>query len=240
MRIEVAQEVFEAYPDYRRYVLVARGVDNAGDAPELEALLRLEESRVREADELENYKEHPRIAVWRSVFADMGLNANRYPPSIANLVKRTRGGKDLPFINRLVAILNVISLRYVIPCGGDSLTVVEGDVRLGRAKGDETYAPLGKPEAVENPSPGEIILVDTGSGSVFCRGWCWKNGDPSKITPETDFVAINVDCMRSSMSAEEHVQAVRELAELVVKHCGGTVDIHLLEPEKNGFEVEGA
>lgn len=240
MRIEVAPEVFEAYPDYRRYVLVARGVDNNGESPELESLLRMEETRVREASELEDYKAYPRIAVWRSVFADMGLNANKYPPSIANLVKRTRAGKDLPFISKLVAIFNVISLRHIIPCGGDSLSVVEGDVRLGRAKGNETYAPLGRPEAVENPEPGEIVLMDTGNGSVFCRGWCWKNGDPSKIMPETDFVAINVDCMRSSMSAAEHTRAAHELAELVVKHCGGVVDIHLLEPGKNGFDVEGA
>lgn len=240
MRIEVAPEVFEAYPDYRRYVLVARGVDNAGEAPELEALLRAEETRVRESAKLENFKEYPRIAVWRSVFADMGLNANKYPPSIANLVKRTRAGKDLPFISRLVAIFNVISLRYVIPCGGDDLAVVEGNVRLGRASGGETYAPLGKPEALENPSPGEIVLMDTGNGSVFCRGWCWKNGDPSKITADTDFVAINVDSMRSTMTPEEHEKAARELAELVETHCGGTVGIHLLEPGSNGFDVEGA
>ena len=240
MRIEVAPEVFQAYPDYRRYVLVARDVDNSGDAPELEALLRAEEGRVRAAADLEDYREHPRIAVWRSVFADMGLNANKYPPSIANLIKRTRAGKDLPFISKLVAIFNVISLRYVIPCGGDSLSVVEGDVRLGRAEGTESYAPLGKPEAVENPEKGEIVLMDTGSGSVFCRGWCWKNGDPSKILPETDFVAINVDCMRSTMEADEHEKAALELAALVEQYCGGTVGIRLIEPDSTGFDVAGA
>lgn len=236
MKIGIAPEVFQAWPAYRRIVVVARDVDNAEEDPALEALLREAEASVRQDPALENLKEYPGIASWRTVFERMGLNPNKYPPSIANLVKRTRSGKDLPFVNRLVAIFNIVSLKYRIPCGGDDLSGVTGDVRLMPASGDETYEPLGNPEALERPNPGEIILVDTGRKTVFCRGWCWKNGDPSKITRESRLVAINLDAI-PPVGLETLHAAAAELAGLLARHCGGTAEMHLLEPESPEFEL---
>ena len=37
---------------------------------------------------------------------------------------------------------------------------VEGDVTLGRAVSDETFAPIFKPEEVEHPDQGEVIYAD--------------------------------------------------------------------------------
>jgi lysyl-tRNA synthetase class 2 len=236
MKIGIAPEVFQAWPAYRRIVVVARDVDNAEEDPALEALLREAEASVRQDPALENLKEYPGIASWRTVFERMGLNPNKYPPSIANLVKRTRSGKDLPFVNRLVAIFNIVSLKYRIPCGGDDLSGVTGDVRLMPASGDETYEPLGNPEALERPNPGEIILVDTGRKTVFCRGWCWKNGDPSKITRESRLVAINLDAI-PPVGLETLHAAAAELAGLLARHCGGTAEMHLLAPGSPEFEL---
>lgn len=236
MKIGIAPEVFQAWPAYRRIVVVARDVDNAEEDPALEALLQEAEASVRQDPALENLKEYPGIASWRTVFERMGLNPNKYPPSIANLVKRTRSGKDLPFVNRLVAIFNIVSLKYRIPCGGDDLSGVTGDVRLMPASGDETYEPLGNPEALERPNPGEIILVDTGRKTVFCRGWCWKNGDPSKITRESRLVAINLDAI-PPVGLETLHAAAAELAGLLARHCGGTAEMHLLEPGSPEFEL---
>jgi len=168
----------------------------------------------------------------------VGLNPNKFPPSIANLVKRTRSGKDLPFVNRLVAIFNVVSLKHRIPCGGDDLAGVTGDVMLMPATGDEIYEPLGNPEAVERPNPGEIILADTGRRTVFCRGWCWKNGDPSKITRESRLVAINLDA-QPPVDLRTLGQAAEELSGLLAAHCGGTAETHLLEPGNPSFELQG-
>jgi len=236
MKIGIAPEVFAAWPSYRRIVVVARDVDNAEEDPALEALLRRAEEAARQDPELENHKEYPRIASWRAVFERMGLNPNKFPPSIANLVKRTRSGKDLPFVNRLVAIFNIVSLKYRIPCGGDDLAGVTGDVMLMPASGEEVYEHLGNPEAVERPNPGEIILADTGRMTVFCRGWCWKNGDPSKITRESRLVAINLDA-QPPVDLRTLRQAAEELSALLAAHCGGTAEAHLLEPGNPSFDL---
>jgi DNA/RNA-binding domain of Phe-tRNA-synthetase-like protein len=237
MKISIAPEVFQTWPDYRRIVVTGSDLDNSGEDDDLLALLRKAEAEVRQDPEMENFKEYPPIASWRSVFEQMGLNPNKFPPSIANLIKRTRSGKDLPFVNRLVAIFNIISLKYRIPCGGDDLECVTGGVRLGPAKGDEVFAHLGNPESVENPAPGEIILYDTGNGSVFCRGWCWKNGDPSKITPRSRFAAINLDAM-PPVSESAHRQAADELMALVERYCGGETSMKVLEPGNSCLELQ--
>jgi len=236
LRFCIAPEVFEKWPEYRRCTVVGRGLENAEDDPALLALLREAEAGVRGDPALEDYKEYPLIASWRSVFREMGLNPNKFPPSIANLIRRTRSGKDLPFINRIVAIMNIISLKHRIPCGGDDLSGLAGDLRLGPARGDEPFAQLGDPGTVENPDPGEIILHDTAKGTVFCRGWCWKNGDPSKITALTSHVALHLDFL-PPLEVAARERAVDEIVGLLEGRCGGSVAARLIEPGNPCCEI---
>jgi DNA/RNA-binding domain of Phe-tRNA-synthetase-like protein len=236
MKIEIAPEVFSAFPGYVRHVIVAGGVDNTAKSAELEELLLDAQCRVRENDAFADLKAHPLIASWRGAFQSFGVNPNKCPPSIANLIKRVRGGKDLPCINSLVAIFNVVSMKYVLPAGGDDLDSVKGDIRLMPALGRERYTPLGSPDQRETPDPGEIVLLDTGNEEVFCRAWCWKNGDVSKIETSTRRVAINIDAL-PPMSADTGRAAAEETLELVKRFCGGDSALHRLDATRGSVEV---
>ena len=236
MKIEVAPEVFTMFPGYVRHVLAVRGADNSKELPELAELLLEEQRRIRGDGAFEDLKEHPLIASWREAFQAFGVNPNKCPPSIANLIKRVRGGKDLPYVNSLVAIFNVVSMRHVLPAGGDDLDTVKGGIRLTRARGNENYTPLGSPDQRENPNPGEIVLLDTGNEEVFCRAWCWKNGDVSKIESGTKNVAINVDALPPK-SAEEGMKAALETMDLVKRFCGGEVALHRLDSSNASVTV---
>lgn len=236
MRVQISSEIFSAFPGYARHVLIAEGVDNLTPQPELEAMLRGAQTALRADGSLADIKAHPRIASWRAAFEKFGVNPNQCPPSIANLVKRVRGGKDLPYINSLVCIFNIVSMKYILPAGGDDLDKVTGDIRLGYATGGETYIPLGSSGEQEHPKPGEIILYDTGNNDVFCRAWCWKNGDRSRIEESTKRVAINVDAM-PPVDAEEGLRAAEETADLVRRFCGGSVTIHRLSEKNTVLEL---
>lgn len=233
MRYTVDPQVFERYPGFFRAVVIARNIDNKTDSPELDALLRTCEEEARGGD-LEDFWNHPKLAVWAEAFRSMNLNPKKYPPSIINLVKRVRGGKELPYINSLVTAFNCVSLRHLCPCGGDDLAKLRGDLYLGPAKGDERYVPLGQPDVVETPPPGEIIYMDSAAKDVFCRAWCWKNGDSSKLTEETDTAAINIDGM-SPMQRGELLKAAEELCAMLQKFTGATTEIHLLDSGNNEF-----
>ena len=194
MLYEIEQAVFERFPGYARMAVVAEGVDNTREIPELAELLAQCEEGVRR-DDLEDFWHVPVLETWAEAFSGMGIKPKKNPPSVINLVKRCRAGKPLPFINPLVAIFNCISLKYLLPCGGDDRNVIEGDLRLGIADGTENYVPLGQPDMLEHPQPGEVIYYDTATKDVFCRAWCWKNGNRSKLMPETTNAVINVDAM---------------------------------------------
>ena len=117
MLYEIEQAVFERFPGYARMAVVAEGVDNTREIPELAELLAQCEEGVRR-DDLEDFWHVPVLETWAEAFSGMGIKPKKNPPSVINLIKRCRAGKPLPFINPLVAIFNCISLKYLLPCGG--------------------------------------------------------------------------------------------------------------------------
>jgi lysyl-tRNA synthetase class 2 len=236
MRIGISPEIFGMFQGYVRHVLLVRGADNSREHGELVSMLEEAQAAVRGDESFADIKGHPRISSWRSAFERFGTNPNQCPPSIANLIKRVRSGKNLPYINSLVCIFNLISLRYVIPAGGDDLDKVAGDVMLGIATGTETYVPLGSPGETERPKSGEVILYDTGNMDVFCRAWCWKNGDRSRIETSTRRVAINIDAL-PPVSSEDGLRAAEETAGLVRKFCGAEVSIHRISNENHEIDA---
>lgn len=101
MLYEIERAVFERFPGYARMVVVAEGVDNNREIPELAELLAQCEKDVCR-DELEDFWHVPALEAWAGAFSGMGIKPKKNPPSVINLVKRCRSGKPLPFINPLV------------------------------------------------------------------------------------------------------------------------------------------
>ena len=128
-------------------------------------------------------------------------------------------------------------MNHVLPAGGDDLEKVKGGICLIPAQGNEHYTPLGSPDQVEHPDPGEIVLLDTGNNEVFCRAWCWKNGDVSKIESSTRHVAINIDAL-PPVSAEDGEKAALEALELVKRFCNESVELHRLDTSNSRIETD--
>lgn len=234
MRYYVDEAIFLKFPDFRRVVVLAEGIDNQGQHPELIDRLRQSEDGVR-PPALPSFPDLPRLNIWMEAFRQSGLNPKKHPPSVINMIKRVRSGKNLPYINTLVAIFNHLSLSHLLSCGGDDLAVVRGDLALTLAEGDENYRPLGQPEAREHPAPGEVIYMDTGSREVFCRAWCWKNGDVSKLNEGTTRTAINIDGMLPTFSVPELEDLGRQAAALVGQYTGAATEVRVLSPENPEF-----
>ena len=228
MRFCIEESVFEMFPQFCRGIVMASGIDNSRPRPEFEELLRKQEETLRQ-DPAIDLAAHPRLLAWKEAYRRFGSNPNKFTPSIVFLAKQVKSGKTVRSISPAVDAFNIISIRHVIPCGGDDMDSVEGDVTLGRAGGDETFAPIFKPEEIEHPESGEVIYVNRRTRRVLCRRWNWRNGDFSKITPETRNLAINVDGMMPAIGRQEIEEAAESLKQLLLQFCGGTITIHYLD-----------
>ncbi len=111
----VSQEVFNRFPGYVRGVVIAHGLTN-GQSPEaLIAEMRSAEGSVRKELNLEKLAEHPRIASWREAYRSFGAKPAKFRPSIEAMIRRVLRDEQLPSINALVDIGNVVSLNHVVP-----------------------------------------------------------------------------------------------------------------------------
>ena len=153
-----------------------------------------------------------------------------------SLIKRIQKGGGFPFINSVVALFNYISIKYLVPCGGDDLKTIKGNLRLGFAKGNEIFIPLGEDKS-ESPEIGEIIYFDDQNLSVMCRRWNWRNGDFSKITENTKKMVINIDGI--GLADRKLIEEARdELAGLLIKHCGAKLKTDCLDRDKNEIALD--
>jgi len=233
MKSIVSTRIFAMFPEYTRGVIIARNIDNHGEKPKLIALLREEELKATKDPLLQDIKNHQRIAPWRQAYLKFGSNPNKFYPSVESLCRRARRGDQLPYINTAVALFNYFSLKYVLPSGADDIDSVRNSLYLTIAKGDEPFTPFNTTDA-EKPDPGEVIYFD--GASVMCRRWNWRQGDRTKLTPETKNIVINLDCLPPVDRAEAQRLTV-ELTGLVRDYCGGNVRCDLITSERNEVDI---
>ena len=223
MKLYLAPEIVSRFPGYTMFTVVARDIDNTTVPDELAAMLA---QAVQEAREQvgPHYKAHPRIAAWREALASF-TDPDEYPPSVEHLAGLAWEGEPISAATPLVALLNYISLKYLVPCGADDLSKVSGDFGVRISQGNEVHVPLGSND-IEPPEPGEVIYGD--ARKVMARRWVWKQGEHTKVTPETRHVTINVDILPPA-TRKEGEAAVRELMALVQRFCGGQVEYNVLD-----------
>jgi DNA/RNA-binding domain of Phe-tRNA-synthetase-like protein len=227
----VDSEVFHLFPDFIRGVLVARDVENHASPNDLIALMRQEEDNLREALLGHEIADHPLIHNWREAFRSMGIKPSEFRSSIEAMARRVVNGSQLPSINALVDLGNIISLRYLIPAGGHALDHVKSAITLRPAVGDEVFVPFGS-DVAENPEPGEIIFAE--ENAVLTRRWVWRQSNHTLTELGTRFIEFNLD---SLPPADEIVirQAGNDLADLVKRFCGGSTEMFLLT--QNNSEI---
>jgi DNA/RNA-binding domain of Phe-tRNA-synthetase-like protein len=220
----MADEVFTQYPGYVRGVVLAYGVTNSDSPSDLIAMLRTAEMSVRDQLEKDGLIEHPRISPWREAFRTFGAKPGQFRSSIEAMVRRVLSNNELPSINALVDIGNVISLKYLVPIGGHAIDVVNQDIILRPATGSEEFVPFGS-EQVEHPHPGEIVFVE--GNTVLTRRWCWRQANHTLTLLSTTAIEFNIDGL-PPVSEDEVETICQEIMGLIEQFCGGRMRHEIL------------
>jgi DNA/RNA-binding domain of Phe-tRNA-synthetase-like protein len=210
--MHVDPAVFAAHPSYAAALVVADAVPNGPSDAAGDALLRAAEETLR-ARGLERAADDPHVAAWRAAFSAFGAKPSKYNCSAEALAGRVLKGGALPRINRLVDVYNAISVRYMIPVGGEDADRLHGTPRLVVATGDEAFDGADGP-----PKPGEIVWRD--DAGVTCRRWNWRQGRRTALTEGTSRALFIFDRLEP-LPLETLEAAVDELIALLTEGWPG-------------------
>lgn len=210
--VRVDPAVHAAHPDYVALVLLASGVANSPTDEGSDAQLVAAEERLRAAG-LARASNHPHIAAWRAAFSAMGAKPSRYPSSAEALITRVLKGQQLPRVNALVDLYNAVSVRHVVPLGGENAERVEGPLRLTVAAGGEPFDPRGDGTDVEHVAAGEVAWRD--DRGITCRRWNWRQGRRTQLTVDTTRAFFVFDRL-DGLTVDELHRAADELSDLLL------------------------
>jgi DNA/RNA-binding domain of Phe-tRNA-synthetase-like protein len=233
MRVVVTEAFWELLPAARIGLVVARGIDNTA-ASEVAAAVLAEAVAATEAELAGvDIARHPAVAPWRAAYASFGAKPSAFRSSIESLLRSAVSGR-LRSINPLVDLYNAVSLRHRLPCGGEDLAAIVGDVRLTRAAGGEPFRTIGASED-DPPPPGEVIYAD--DAGAICRCFNWREADRTKLTPSTADALLVVECL-ADHTPEQLDGALADLAALVAEHLAGSTSTAVLERARPSADIE--
>jgi DNA/RNA-binding domain of Phe-tRNA-synthetase-like protein len=223
-RFVVEAPFWELFPDALIGAVVVRGIDNRANAEACAALLLAQAERTaREIGEAE-IGTLAAVAPWRSAYQAFGVKPSKYKSSIEGMLRSVKAGR-LRSINPLVDLYNTVSLQHLLPCGGEDLATIAGDIRLTRAVGNESFIPLGGTES-EPPPPGAVIYRD--DLGAICSCWNWREADRTKLTETTTDAFLCIEALPPT-GAEALRAACDELARLVSEWLGGSASVVVVD-----------
>jgi DNA/RNA-binding domain of Phe-tRNA-synthetase-like protein len=178
----VEDPVTDLRPDYTALIIVAENLRPGPTDEAADALLADAEAAARAVLAGRTAADLEPVAAWRQAYQAFGAKPKRTRPSVEALLRRVEAG--LPRIDRLTDIYNAVSVRHLLPVGGEDLSRYAGPARLVRAGGNEPFDTMRDGEPVtEQPEPGEVIWRD--DAGATCRCWNWRQCVRTRITHST-------------------------------------------------------
>jgi lysyl-tRNA synthetase class 2 len=233
MQLIINKEIFEKFPGLNIGVVTAKGIDNTGENEEITQLLRSAEAQIKPKFDTKTISQEPKMASWRQAYSSFGAKPKKNKCSVENLYRMVLNGIELRHINKIVVLYNYISLKYMVPVGGDNTDKVDGNIELRFAKGNEPFTELNSEETT-NPREGEVVYAD--EKEVLCRRWNWRECDKSKMTEDMKNAAIVIEGL-PPVTQDEIKTIADELAQLIEKYCGGSATVHVLNSENPAVDL---
>jgi DNA/RNA-binding domain of Phe-tRNA-synthetase-like protein len=171
------------YPDLATSIVTVGSADNTSTRAGLALELAAEVAAVRRRHDGAALSELASIAAWRRVFTSFGTKPTQYRNAAEALIRRVVNGNDLPSLNTLTDIGNLVSIRHAVPVAVLDIAGVDGTITVRFADGTEQFHGVSTGDAT-TADPGEVIFVDD-TGVVHARRWCWRQSRAAASGPTT-------------------------------------------------------
>jgi DNA/RNA-binding domain of Phe-tRNA-synthetase-like protein len=222
--------VAKQYPTIRAGVIHATNLVNGPSSPELLDEYRTEQRAASERLNTTAIADFPSIVAWRRAFARFGAKPTQHRNAAEALLRRLVKRGDIPTINTLVDIGNLVSIRYAMPVAVFDQANVAVPTTVRFATGAELFTDLGSTGSV-HPDPDEVIFVD-GNDVVSARRWCWRQSAQSATSATTVDALIVVEGHHDTASQDVE-SALTDLDSLLASHQPqGRIESYVLSPAK--------
>lgn len=209
-KLIVDNTFWSIFPQAKIYTLVVNDLNNhiPDNTDKYQIMLNQAETEAKQYLTAKEFKDNSVINEWREVLSKFKKKKGARS-SIEALLKRVSQGKTFNPINPLVDIYNSVSLEYAVPCGGEDLDQIAGQMHLGVAAGNEDFYPLGA-EKSDPPRAGEVIYYDH-SGAV-CRSLNWRDGKRTMLTEDTTNAILIMEAVTADQKdrADQAIQALQK------------------------------
>lgn len=232
MKFEISKEIFESFPRLSMAVIVVRGIDNTKEDADIISKIKQRSEQIRKELSKDKLSELDEISVWRKAYSSFGAKPKKYKASIEALLRRILDGEELPSINKLVDMYNYVSIKHLLPVGGDNLDKVEGNIMLKKSKGSEKFVPLGSSDH-EEPKENEIVYAD--DSDVLCRRWNWRECDKTKLDENTSDIILYAE---SLVGKELSEKVMSELIELIKDKFGVEAIGFVMDQKKGILDID--
>lgn len=198
--------------------MLGRKFTNLPTPERLRQIYLAEQGRVLERIGSIPLSEIETLAGWRSAFRQFGVDPTQYRSAAEALLRRLIKKGDIPCINAVVDICNLVSIRYALPVAAFDLRHVQGTITVQFANGQERFTPLGE-TGIEHPELGEVIFMDE-AGLVVARRWCWRQSAESAAQESTQEALFTIEAQHSG-GRDLVERAFGDLQQLLVEFVGG-------------------
>lgn len=227
--------VFQYHPDIlARYpavvggVILAQGMTNGPTPTSLQAMYQAEQQATLQRIGNTPLSQITSLAAWRNAMRGFGVDPTQYRSAAEALLRRLTKKGDIPSINLLVDLGNLVSIRYALPVAVFDTHALHGTITVHFADGSERYTTLGENE-VEHPEPGEVVFSDE-TKLVIARRWCWRQSEDSAANAETRNAIITVEAHHAE-GHQDVEAALDDLLELLRKYAGGNYISGILDAQ---------
>jgi DNA/RNA-binding domain of Phe-tRNA-synthetase-like protein len=230
---QYAPDIITRYPNVIGGMILARGLTNGPTPDVLRQRYEDEQKAVNTRIGQKPLSEIESLAAWRGVFRGFGIDPTQYRSAAEALLRRLTKQGNIPTINTLVDLANLVSIRYALPIAVLDLREVQGTITVHFAEGSERFKPLGSQE-IEHPESGEVIFTDE-TAMILARRWCWRQSEESAANLNTTDILITIEAHHDQgRTAVE--SAVRDLTELLTAFTKpNTCDSTILDQSQRQF-----
>src|SRR5438270_2627869 len=219
-------DILARYPAVTGGAILAQGMSNGPTPDSLQAAFQAEQRATLQRIGDTPCSQVESLATWRNPFRGFDVDPTQYRSASESLLRRLTKKGDIPSINLLVDLGNLVSIRYALPVAVFDTRALQGAVTVHFAHGSERYTTLGQSE-VDHPEPGEVVFSDE-TGLVIARRWCWRQSDQSAAQEDTTEAIITVEAHHTG--GRRHIEAaLNDLLELLKKYAGGSFTVGILE-----------